>query len=176
MPTLRRKGGPPRSKYHSCGRNYCWIFLADSGSDCSLLPLQYAGPAGAAGLTKTNLRLTAANGTEIKSIGTRPLSFTLNTLNKPFTWEFHVANVEQPILGTDFLKHHHLLIDCFNNSLIEGKSPLNTSVNAVTTDNTGTLDKLLTNFSDLFQPLSINDKVTHPIEHNIINNRSSSLR
>ena len=62
-------------------------------------------------LDENSPKLFAANLSEIKSVGFVNLKFSLPNLNKDFQWKFFVADVAQPILGKDFLREHHLLVD-----------------------------------------------------------------
>ena len=83
----------------------------DSGADVSVFP------ASAADLARTpHASLLAANGTNIRTFGTRTvfLSFQGHT----FTHEFRVAEVRSPILGADFFIEHGFLIDLRHKRLI----------------------------------------------------------
>ena len=81
-------------------KNQKW--LVDGGAVVSIIPPTHAqrlkGPNG------TGLR--AANGTPIKCYGNQ-----INTIQigeQTFTYEFTVADIQQRILGSDFLAHHYL--------------------------------------------------------------------
>ena len=80
-------------------------FLVDSGADVSVVPRNFAGPS----FSPRESSLVAANGSSIRSFGvTRlPLKFHGLVAEHPF----HVASVNQPILGADFFSAHGLLID-----------------------------------------------------------------
>ena len=49
--------------------------------------------------------------------GTRiiPLCFG----SKSYDWKFHLAPVSTPILGADFLRHNHLLVDIAGGRVLE---------------------------------------------------------
>ena len=83
-------------------------FLINTGAEVSLIP---ASPADyrAATASAHSTPLGAANGTEIETYGTRriPLQFR----NKHFQGSFIVADVNQAILGADFLCDNGLLVD-----------------------------------------------------------------
>ena len=83
-------------------------FLIDTGAEVSLIP---ASPADnhAANASTHSAPLMAANGTEIKTYGTRriPLQFG----NKHFQGSLIVADVNQAILGAAFLHGNGLLVD-----------------------------------------------------------------
>ena len=53
--------------------------------------------------------LSAANGTSIKTFGRRSISLSFRGLSVSHT--FLLAEVKQPILGSDFFRAHDLLID-----------------------------------------------------------------
>ncbi|XP_015604132.1 uncharacterized protein LOC107271987 [Cephus cinctus] len=87
-------------------------FLVDTGAEISVLPKMCCK-----GFSKqTNCKLHAANGTSIKTFGTKSLTLDLG-LQKPFRWEFCVADVEQPSIGADFLKSHNLPVNLNNRRL-----------------------------------------------------------
>ena len=44
--------------------------------------------------------------------------------SKRFQWTFQLAPVSVPILGADFLRHHHLLVDVAGGRLFEPSDPL----------------------------------------------------
>ncbi|XP_015602861.1 uncharacterized protein LOC107271408 [Cephus cinctus] len=88
-------------------------FLIDTGAEISVLPKKYCK-----GFSKeTNYKLHAANGTPIKTFGSRVLTLELG-LQKPYLWEFCVADVEQPSIGADFLESHNLTVDLNNRRLM----------------------------------------------------------
>ena len=62
------------------------------------------------------MNLVAANGSAIKSYGTRRLELQIN--HNKYTWRFQVADVHKPIIGADFLRSHSLLVDLNNKKLI----------------------------------------------------------
>ncbi len=87
-------------------------FLVDTGAEVSILP--------ATGLdTRTKSSgppLIAANGSTIKTYGTRKLSLRLGP--KSYTWDFVIADVSRPLLGADFLCFHSLLVDLNGRRLV----------------------------------------------------------
>lgn len=100
-------------------------FLIDTGADVSLIP-PVVKP------TKCNFEqnIFAANGTHIKTFGTKRLTLNLG-LRRSFTWNFIIADVQMSILGADFLKNYNLLIDMKKNRLIDGT----TQISVATTTN-----------------------------------------
>ena len=83
-------------------------FLIDTGAEVSLIPVSPADNRAALSSTYS-APLVAANGTEIKTYGTRclPLKFG----NKCFQGSFIVVDVNQAIFGADFLRDNRLLVD-----------------------------------------------------------------
>ena len=62
------------------------------------------------------MNLVAANGSRIKSFGTRQQTLSIN--NARYSWRFHLADVQQSILGADFLHAHGFLVDLKNSRII----------------------------------------------------------
>ena len=90
-------------------------FFIDTGAEVSLVPASPADHRAAVSSTHS-APLVAANGTEIKTYGTRclPLKFG----NKCFQMSFIVADVNQAILGADFLRANGLLVDLGGQRLV----------------------------------------------------------
>lgn len=65
----------------------------------------------------------AANGTVIKTYGLIQLKLNLG-LRRDFLWNFVIADVSSAIIGSDFLAHFHLLPDCTQGQLRDGKTGL----------------------------------------------------
>ena len=79
-------------------------FLVDSGADVSVFPASTSQKN-----TSSTSFLRAANGSSIKTYGTREIFLALPGLN--VTHKFVLADVRQPILGSDFFLANNLLID-----------------------------------------------------------------
>ena len=79
-------------------------FLVDSGADVSVYP---ASPTQKK--CKPTSSLQAANGSSIKSFGSKSISLLLPGLS--VVHRFLLADVKKPILGTDFFRANKLLID-----------------------------------------------------------------
>ena len=89
----------------------------DTGSELSILPPNLILPLDLAKATRpTNQPLIAANGSPIKTFGTRQIQLQLGL--QKYSWRFIVAEVTQPIIGGDFLRSHSLLVDLANERLI----------------------------------------------------------
>lgn len=94
-------------------------FLIDTGADISVLP-----PSPREQLQPTsNNQLFAANGSPIKTYGTKRLTIDIG-LRRSFVWVFTIAEVKSPIIGADFLKHYDLLVDLRRNKLIDNTTRL----------------------------------------------------
>lgn len=92
------------------------IFLIDSGADVSVIPKQPHHRT-----VNNDVQLYAANGTVINTYGRELLAISMNS-DKCLRWHFVVADVNQPIIGADFLAHHKLLIDLAGQRLIDTES------------------------------------------------------
>lgn len=148
-----------------------YIFCVDSGSDVTAIP-----PTSVICEDDTQFQLYAANGTPIRTFGTKLCNFDLN-LKRKMPWRAIVANVRTPILGADFLKHYGLLIDLKNRCLIDNKTnnksfgevrPVNGYVHDITTvPMSHRYSDLLHEFSDLSRPKTAKDPVQHNIRHTI---------
>ena len=88
-------------------------FLVDTGATISLFPHKSKNK-------PSSLQLTAANGQPISSWGDRwiPLQFG----NRRFEWSFQLADVDQPLLGADFLKAFNLLVDVAAAQILDSSS------------------------------------------------------
>ena len=87
-------------------------FLIDTGAEVFLVPASPADHHAAV----FSAPLVAANGTEIKTYGTRCLSLKFG--NKCFQGSFIVADVNQAILGADFLHDNGLLVNLGGQRLV----------------------------------------------------------
>ena len=80
-----------------------WSRLQHSSCQSSTLP---SGPP-----------LAGPNGRPIACWGDKPVQLVLN--NRRFQWTFLLAAVQCPIITVDFIRVHHLLVDPFNNRLLD---------------------------------------------------------
>ncbi|HIE75111.1 MAG TPA: hypothetical protein EYP93_02640, partial [Gammaproteobacteria bacterium] len=75
-------------------------FLVDTGAEVSIIPATSQEVQ-----SKYNeYKLVAANGTAIRTFGTRSLVLIIG--NTKYQWQFVVATVARPLLGADFLRAH----------------------------------------------------------------------
>ena len=163
--------------------NYKIPFLIDTGSVVSLLPPDF--------VTKhkpptreTHVKLRTADNSPLKVYGECSINLANRQLRRAFHWNFVIADVPQPIIGSDFLAHHGVLVDCRNKRLIDQ----NTRINAVcetTPIKNGllsaiankidlpdsvphTISKLLHTYSNVLQPPQfhvLSDAPEHPTKH-----------
>ena len=86
-------------------------FLIDTGAEVSIVrptKIELKRPA--------NRTLIAANGTPIRSYGSRSMTLSFN--QSKFTWRFQVAEANIHIIGADFLRAHGLVVDLTNRRLV----------------------------------------------------------
>ena len=96
-------------------------FLVDTGAELSVLPATKSDRR-----LPTSKSLQAANGTPISAYGHRSLTIDLG-LRRKFQWVFVVAEVDQPILGADFLHAYHLLVDVRGKRIVDCATNLSTA-------------------------------------------------
>ena len=148
-------------------RNSGRSFLIDTGAKVSVFPATGADTRSG----RTGPRLQAANGTVIRSYGTRTIPLAID--GHMYKWNFVIANVTQPLLGADFLCAHNLLVDIKGQRLVDITSfssvPLNSTpgqslgVHSVSMDRTYT--KLLEEFQGILTPTFTSSTVRHGVEH-----------
>uniref|UniRef100_A0A5S6QU14 Reverse transcriptase domain-containing protein n=1 Tax=Trichuris muris TaxID=70415 RepID=A0A5S6QU14_TRIMR len=105
--------GPPKSRrLFVFDRLTRTRFLVNTGAEVSVHPRVSPHR-----LSATDIQLSSANGSKIKSYG----KFTLTTdfgLGRTFTWDFMCADVTQPIIGADFLFNFGLIVDLKHGKLV----------------------------------------------------------
>ncbi|XP_047995487.1 uncharacterized protein K02A2.6-like [Leguminivora glycinivorella] len=145
-------------------------FLVDTGADISLLPVQNKQRAGEC----SDLKLFAANGSEIKTYGVKVLTLDLR-LRRPYKWEFVIADVKQPILGADFLSHHKLVVNLTDRKLHDLVTFLNITAPTVrsnqptinTVNGNHPYHDLLLQFPSITKPPTYKETPTHNVVHHI---------
>ncbi len=107
--------------------------------------------------------------------GERNLTLSLGSFSCSFP--FILAAVPYPILGTDFLAHHHLLVDTQHHQVLHSNNlqplltattvvpplPLVAAIQAVPTP----VHQLLSSFPTVFNPDIAASHPTHGVEHHI---------
>ncbi|GBM78124.1 Retrovirus-related Pol polyprotein from transposon opus [Araneus ventricosus] len=111
--------------------------------------------------SSNELLLLAANGTKISTFGRKRLTLDLN-LRRTFTWPFIIANVNQPTIGVDFLKHFNLLVDVKSGCLIDGITKLTTQGKYTNTDSLTSGISILLGDSEFYGILSQFPELTNP--------------
>ena len=108
------------------------------------------------------MNLVAANGSAIKSYGTRLLELKIN--HNKYTWRFQVADVHKPIIGADFLRSHSLLVDLANKKLIrlDNLAVLKGIVKEVPTNNVCNITRIPSASNDFAQLLKDRPALTTP--------------
>lgn len=149
-------------------------FLIDTGSDLCCYPQRLAK---GRNTSETGYQLYAANGSSIQTYGSILLRLNLG-LRRDFQWNFTIADVETPIIGSDFLSYYNLLPDLRHKRLIDGNTSLSTSaeiaqvkqssVKAVSVNDSSPYSRLLLEFPDLTRPPDIPRQVKHSTVHHII--------
>ena len=94
-------------------------FLVDIGSEVSTIPPSKAEQKN----RQDTFGLLAANNSPIVTYRTRSLTLNLG-LRRTFQWVFMIANVRNPILGADFLKHYGLVVDMRRRRLLDTRTQL----------------------------------------------------
>ena len=149
-------------------------FLIDTGAEISVFP---AGRADR--FHKSDFTLRAANYSTINTYGFRQLTLDFG-LPRPLTWKFVVADVNQPIVGADFLLRHKLLVDLEQRRLLDTRngtrieadsSPgLTPRINSVAASPSidEPFKQLLDDFPSLKTPCTSDTPVKHGVAHHIV--------
>ncbi|KER19967.1 hypothetical protein T265_11383 [Opisthorchis viverrini] len=153
-------------------KSYGLNFLVDTGVDISIIPVS----AVSCKPIPSSFTLTAANGSLIKIYGQRTLRLNLG-LRHDFPWVFVIADVQDSIIGADFLTHFNLLVDLRQQRLINANTQLSTkghsivlsSIYPITDFKSGdsTSHVLLHQFPDLTKPNFHDPKPKHSVVHHI---------
>lgn len=114
-------------------------FLIDTGAVVSVVPASKFKSY----KRKSDLNLTAANGSSIETFGSKLFKIDLG-LRREFEFPFLLANISHPIIGVNFLEKFGIIVDVANKQIIDINTKLKVS---------GT-----SGFSDIFSiKLSINE-------------------
>ena len=145
-------------------------YLIDTGAAVSVLPKSSANRTTDA----ASLPLVAANNTTINTYGT---SSRVVGLKQDYAWTFIVADIKQPIIGTDFLIHYSLLVDLKSRCLRDMRTGLAilatlSSIKPLSPNRVDTVQndytKLLGQFPELTGPTTKGEPVKHGITHKIV--------
>ena len=165
--------GLQRSRlFYITDRSNGFRFLVDTGAEVSVIPPSAADRKH----PRTGLSLQAVNDSPIATYGDRLLTVNIG-LRRKFQWVFIVADVKQPILGADFLRHYNLLVDMTHNRLTDAITTL--QVQGITTTDTSpsptllsrqpknSFEALLCQFPEVVQPCTKEQPVRHSVTHHI---------
>ena len=147
-------------------------YLIDTGAAVSVLPKSCAnGISGA-----DSLPLVAANNSTIKTYGNCKRVVDVG-LKREYPWTFIVADVQQPIIGADFLIHYNLLVDLKSRCLRDMRTGLAiaaslSSIKPLSLNRVDTVQneytKLLGQFPELTRPTTKGEPIKHGITHKIV--------
>ena len=153
-------------KEHKCR------YLIDTGAAVSVLPKSCANGISDAG----SLPLVAANNSTINTYGNCKRVVDVG-LKREYPWTFIVADVQQPIIGADFLIHYNLLVDLRSRCLRDMRTGLAiaaslSSIKPLSLNRVDTVQneytKLLGQFPELTRPTTKGEPVKHGITHKIV--------
>jgi cleavage and polyadenylation specificity factor subunit 1 len=141
-------------------------FLVDTGSDLCVYP--HARVRGRRQLN--SYQLSAANGTVIPTYGWLDLDFSSH---RRFRWRFVVAEVDQPIIGVDFLSYFNLLVDVRNKRVIDqttsqvvsGREAKCSSPQVKAVLETSQFHSVLAAFPDITRPAGVPREPRHATAH-----------
>ena len=145
-------------------------FLIDTGADVSVIP-----PTPSMRQSPSDLILSAANGTQIKTYGTRLLTLDLG-LRRIFRWQFLIADVSKPIIGADMLYEYSLLPDVRNKRLLDRITGLSTaaatlscqSLSLKVVEPSNAFKDILSQFPSLTRPKLVPSAIKHDVVHRIV--------
>ena len=148
-------------------RNSGRTFLIDTGARVSVFPATGADTRSG----NSGPKLEAANGTVIRSYGTRNITLSLD--GRLFNWTFVIANVTQPLLGADFLCSFNLMVDIKGQRLIDTTTFSSVMLNQTTGQYLGihsvsmdrTYADILADFPEILTPTFSCSTVRHGVEH-----------
>ncbi|XP_043478303.1 uncharacterized protein LOC122508808 [Leptopilina heterotoma] len=110
--------GVNSKRLHIRDRKSGLLFLIDTGSDVSLLPIQSNSR-----LRPTDIFLYAANDSKIPTFGEKRLSLDIG-LRRDINWNFCLAAVPYPIIRPDLLANNNILVDLARRKLIDSVTSL----------------------------------------------------
>lgn len=145
-------------------------YLIDTGADISVIPRKMMRGK----LTPVDYQLYAANSTIIKTYGSTTQTVDLG-LRRPYTWQFTIAEVKQPIIGADFLAYHGILPDLKNRRLIDEETLLRVRVKitaekqaaVATVQEECKIKELLRKYIEITRPTAFK-KIIHHVKHHIV--------
>ena len=146
--------------------------MIDTGAAVSVLPKSCANRISDA----DSLPLVAANNSTIHTYGNCKRVVDV-CLKREYPWTFIVADVQQPIIGADFLIHYNLLVDLRSRCLRDMRTGLAiaaslSSIKPLSLNRVDTVQneytKLLGQFPELTHPTTKGKTFKHGITHKIV--------
>jgi len=144
------------------------LFLIDTGAEISVIPHSFGSR------QPSDVHLTAANGTRIKTFGPKTLNLDLG-LSRTFTWTFEMADVSRSIIGADFLHYFGLLVDVRHQRLVDptDKRTVTCAVTYAPSTDSSLLtvarapdwDRLLQDFPSVTRESPVPETFRHGVEH-----------
>lgn len=142
-------------------------YLVDTGACISVIPARSRDRK-----HPTNFPLYAANGTTIKTYGEDKRTLNVG-LRRPLSWTFVIADITSPIIGADFLFHHHILVDLRGRQLLDAKTGM-TSKGTLAYSKVPTVYSvpggewyydLLRKYPNITRPSTVLQKPKHQVQH-----------
>ncbi|KII61927.1 Transposon Ty3-G Gag-Pol polyprotein [Thelohanellus kitauei] len=146
-------------------------FLIDTGAEISVIP---ATRHDRLNHQDNGCSLVAANGSQIKTYGNKQISLHFGRV---FSWKFYVADVNQPIIGADFLRRHNLLVDVKGRRLVDPETFLTFPCTLTTAPllhlrnaslRRDIFHSLLEKFPEITIPKFSGNDIEHKVEHFIV--------
>lgn len=147
-------------------------FLVDTGAEVSVIPPSVSDRNN----HKSNLTLQAVNNTSIATYGNRLLTLNIG-LRRTFQWVFIIADVKNPIIGADFLRHYSLLVDIDRNRLVDNITQLRVqgvsvqeaspSPTLLSSHPTSEFEAILKDHPEIVRPCTTEQAVKHNVTHYI---------
>lgn len=134
-------------------------FLVDTGATTSIIARRYASST-----SPSTDYVVAANGTKIRTFGSTTRSVRL--FNVTYRWSFLIADIEQCIIGADFLHHFDLLVDIRRRRLLLAAAHRISEVSIKPTDDAD-VAALITHFPRLSAPLDASGFRNVGVQHHI---------
>ena len=167
-------GQTPSRLFYVSDRSSGIRFLVDTGAEVSVIPPTCTDRRNQQG----HFSLQAVNNTNIATYGARSLSLDLG-LRRTFRWVFVIADVKQPLLGADFIRHFGLLVDVRQNTLSDSTTTLcvfglspspplsSTEIMCVQKTGDSVYSQLLSEFPAVTQAVSSDRPAKHSVTHHI---------
>ena len=162
----------PSHLFHVVDKSSGVRFLVDTGAEVSVIPPSRTERK----CPQQDFTLQAVNNTTITTYGRRSLTLDLG-LRRTFRWIFIIADVQNPILGADFLRNYSLLVDVSHNRLLDSLTQLKVqgivsqesspSPTLPTTQPSTEFEAILSNFPDVIKPHYGNRPIKHDVTHHI---------